>query len=682
MAGRTHPAGGHPARRAAELRRTIERHNYLYHVAGEPEITDAEYDSLLRELFDLEAAHPELVTPDSPTQRVGATPATEFPSVSHRVPLLSLDNAFGEEEAREFEARVRRFLESDAPIEWTAEPKIDGLAVNLTYERGLFVRGATRGDGTTGEEITGNLRTIRSIPLRLRSEEREAPEVLEVRGEVYLPVRDFARLNEERSDAGEPPFANPRNSAAGSLRQLDPSITARRPLALFVYGTGYVTGAEFPTQWETLRALRALGLPVNPEARLCGSFEEALAAYAAIREKRESFPYEIDGVVLKVNDRALQEKLGQKSRSPRWAIAYKFEPLDAETVVEEIGVQVGRTGTLTPVAHLRPVPVGGVVVSRATLHNAKEIERKDIRPGDHVIVHRAGEVIPEVVRSLPEKRRGRPRKFKMPGACPACGSEVVREEILIRCVNLACPAQVEERIRHFASRRAMDVEGLGEKLVHQLVSTGLVRDVSDLYALRAEDVAGLERMAEKSAANLIAALNASRAARLERFVNALGIRHVGETVAKLLARSFGSLRALEEATLEELQSVRGIGPEVAASVRDFFAQEANRAVIARCLERGLKIVDEGPRRIEAPALGPLSGKIFVLTGELSAMTREAAKEKVEALGARASGSVSSKTSYVVAGVDPGSKLKKATALGVPVLNETQFLELLRKHEEE
>ena len=658
-------------RRIEELRELIRYHNYRYYVLDSPEISDAEYDRLFRELQELEEKFPEFVTPDSPTQRVGAQPAEEFGTVPHTIPMLSLDNAMDEEEVREFDERVKKFLGTDEDIEYVAEPKLDGLGVELVYERGKLVVGSTRGDGFVGEDVTQNLRTIRAVPLVLLG---DPPERLEVRGEVIMHIEDFRELNRRRAEEGEPPFANPRNAAAGSVRQLDPRITASRPLDIFFYGVGQVVGREFSTHWEVLQALRSWGLRTNPLNRLCRNVDEAVDYYRELTEIREELPYEADGIVIKVNRLDLQRRLGEKARSPRWAIAYKFPPRQATTVIKDIVVQVGRTGVLTPVAIMEPVHVGGVEVKRATLHNQDEIDKKDVRIGDTVIVQRAGDVIPEVVAVVKERRTGKERPFRMPERCPVCGAKVVRlpDEAAHRCTNSACPAQVKERIRYFASKNAMDIEGLGVKLVAQLVDRGLVKDVGDLYFLTKEQLASLDRMAEKSAENLLEALERSKEREPARVLCALGIRHVGEHVARVLMDHFGSIDRLAKASADELESVPGIGPEVAGSVVDFFSHEENMRVLEKLKRAGLKF------EVEKEAARPLSGKKFVFTGTLSSMTRSEAEELIRKLGGEASSSVSRRTDYVVVGENPGSKLERARQLGVKTITEEEFLRMVGK----
>lgn len=660
-------------KRIQKLRAEIERHNRLYYVEDSPQITDAEYDRLFRELLDLEAAFPELLTPDSPTQRVGGAPLDKFSQVTHRIPLLSLENAFNEAEIMEFDERVKRFLgvAGDKEMEYVCEPKMDGLAVELVYENGEFTTGSTRGDGVTGEDITRNLKTVRSIPLRLAAE--HPPRLLEVRGEVYLPLEPFQKFNAEREEAGEPPFANPRNAAAGSLRQLDSRITAKRPLAIFCYAPGEVEGAEFSSQSHFLAAIPQWGFPINPLIRRVSGVRGILDFYAEMAEKRDSLPYEIDGVVVKVDSFALQRELGEKSRSPRWAVAIKFPPRQAVTVVEDIIPSVGRTGVITPTAHLKTVEVSGVMVSRATLHNWEEMERKDIRIGDTVIIERAGDVIPAVVSVLVEKRTGAEMALPIPQACPECGSEVVKipGEVAVRCMGLSCPAQIRETIMHFASRHAMDIDGLGEKYIEQLLRLGLVRNVADLYYLTKADFMRFDRMGDKLAENLLTAIEGSKERELSRFIFALGVRHVGEHTAKLLASSFGSVENLEKATEEELVSIREVGPQVAQSIRTFFHNSENIRVIERMTAAGV-----APSVQVKKVGGRFTGKTFVFTGALTRFTRDDAKRMAEDAGGHAAGSVSRKTDFVVAGAEAGSKLEKARQLGVRVLTEDEFLKLL------
>ena len=664
------------SRRVAELRKEINHHNYLYYVEDAPEIPDAEYDRLLRELQQLEQQYPQLITPDSPTQRVGAEPVKAFGQVKHAIPMLSLDNAFSDEEVREFDRRVRERLGRQEPIEYVAEPKLDGLAISIRYVEGVLVQAATRGDGVTGEDVTHNVRTIAAVPLRLMAE--GYPAVLEVRGEVYMPKAGFEKLNRKARERGEKEFANPRNAAAGSLRQLDPRITAERPLAFFCYGLGEVEGgAVAEDHYRTLLKLKQWGIPVSPETKCCHGAEALLDYYREVEQRRNTLPYEIDGVVYKVSRFDRRDILGFVARAPRWAIAHKFPAQEEMTRLLDIEVQVGRTGALTPVARLEPVHVGGVMVSNATLHNEDEIKRKDIRIGDTVIVRRAGDVIPEIVGVVLSKRPRDARLFEMPSRCPVCGSEVIRAEgeAVARCSGgLFCAAQRKQAIKHFASRKAMDIDGLGDKLIEQLVDEGLIEDVADLYHLTHTQLASLERMGDKSAINLLTAIEKSKATTLPRFLFAIGIREVGEATALNLARHFGTLEAIEQADLETLQSVPDVGPIVAAHIHAFFRQSHNIEVIDKLIAAGV----HWPKveRVEEKAQ-PLAGKTFVLTGTLESMSRSEAKEKLQALGAKVSGSVSKKTDYVVAGADAGSKLAKAQTLGIKVLDEEALLHIIR-----
>ncbi len=655
------------------LRDEVDHHNYLYYVLDNPEVPDSEYDRLLRELQRLEAEYPELITPDSPTQRVGAEPLEEFAQVEHALPMLSLDNAFSETEMEEFDRRVRERLGTDEKIAYAAEPKLDGLAVSLRYEKGRLIQAATRGDGSRGEDVTLNVRTIPSIPLRLMGE--GWPELLEVRGEVYMPKAGFEALNEKARREGEKSFANPRNAAAGSLRQKDPAITAERPLAFFCYGFGQVSeDALAATHSESMKRLAGWGLRTSPELKCVRGAEGCLAYFQALGERRDSLEYEIDGVVFKVDRFDLQEQLGFVSRAPRWAIAHKFPAVEEVTRLLAIDVQVGRTGALTPVARLEPVQVAGVTVTNATLHNEDEIRRKDIRIGDTVIIRRAGDVIPQVVSVVLDRRPADVKAFEMPTVCPVCGSDVerVEGEAVTRCSgNLFCPAQRKEAIKHFASRRAMDIEGLGDKLVDQMVDAEMIADPAGLYALAADQVAAMERMGEKSAANLIDALETSKQTTLPRFLFALGIREVGESTARSLALHFGDLEPLQAASLEALQEVEDVGPIVAEHVVAFFRQPHNLDVIQKLKQAG---VHWDPIEVSASAQ-PLAGKTFVLTGTLS-RPRNQIKEQLQALGAKVAGSVSKKTDYLVAGEEVGSKLEKAKSLGVTVLNEAGLTALL------
>jgi DNA ligase (NAD+) len=663
------------AAQAEKLRDEINRANYRYYVLDDPEISDAEYDKLLRRLEALERQHPELATPDSPTQRVGAAPSEKFGVVVHRRPMMSLGNAMDAEEMREFDKRIKRLLKSDTDVEYVAEVKLDGLGIELVYVDGRLKVGSTRGDGTNGEDVTQNIRTIKSVPLRLQHPEHnksKIPRLLEVRGEVIIPRKAFAKMNQEREEAGEPLFANPRNAAAGALRQLDPKITASRPLDVFLYAPGVIEGATFKSQWEFLQGIKALGLRVNPLSRVCNGIDAILEYWNEITEKRQELDYEADGVVAKVNSYPLQEQLGEVSRSPRWAIAYKFKAQQAETVVEKIEVQVGRIGSLTPVGKLRPVQLAGVTISNTSLHNLDEIRRKDIRERDTVLIERAGDVIPYVIRVT---REGHPRAkpFEMPTHCPECGAAIVHEEgeVGYFCVNANCPARMRESIRHFASKGCLDIEGLGDKLVGQLVEKGLVKELDDLFGLTKEQLAGLERMAEKSAQNVLDAIQKARKTTLDRFINGLGIRHVGEHTARQLALKFKTMDALATASEDDLLGVRDIGSEVAHSIREYFDEPRN----LKAVQRLIKILEvEPPAEVEGR--GALRDKTFVLTGTLESMTREEAERRIMAAGGRVTSSVSRKTDFVVAGTEPGSKLKKAQDLGVRVLDEKGLASVL------
>ncbi len=661
------------AQRAAELRDNIDYHNYRYYSLDDPLVPDAEYDRLLRELQSLENQYPELITAQSPTQRVGAAPAEAFGEVVHTVPMLSLANAFEEQELVDFDRRVRERLGVEE-VEYAAETKLDGLAASIRYEDGLLVSGATRGDGTRGEDVTRNIRTIKAVPLHLRGD--DFPRVLEVRGEVFMTEEGFRRLNDEQARREEKAFANPRNAAAGGLRQLDPRITAERPLTMVCYGVGEVSEGRLPSSHTGVLAhLKHWGFRVSPEMAAVQGVDGCRNYYLQVLARRESLGYAIDGVVFKVNDIAEQERLGAISRAPRWAIAYKFPAEEELTRVRDIDVQVGRTGTLTPVARLEPVQVGGVIVTNATLHNQDELDRKDVRIGDTVVVRRAGDVIPEVARVVKDRRPRRTRRFTLPDRCPVCGSEVIRMvgEVAARCSGgLYCPAQRKQAVRHFASRRAMDIEGLGEKLVDQLVDAGLVHSILDIYSLTEEQVAALDRMGKKSAANLVAAIATSRDTTLARFLYALGIRDVGEATALAIATHFGDLRRLRAADEECLQEVPDVGPVVARQITSFFAEAHNQEVLD-----GLVKVIRWPAQAPRPVGdAPLAGKRFVITGTLDAMPRDEAKRRLEALGAKVSGSVSRKTDYLVAGAKSGSKRGKAQELQVTILDEKKFLELI------
>lgn len=659
------------------LRNDIRRHNKLYYVDDNPEVSDAEYDRLMRRLQDLEAAHPELVTPDSPTQRVGAMPLDKFTTVTHTVPMLSLSNAMNEDEVREFDDKIKRILGSADEIEYVFEAKIDGLAVEVIYENGVFTVGSTRGDGVTGEDVTQNLKTIHSIPLHLVGQPGTTfPARLEARGEVYMDKETFEALNKERIQSDEALLANPRNAAAGSLRQLDSAETAQRPLKALFYAIGAFEGITFQTHWDMLEYFKSLGLRTNPVNRICKGINEVIERYRELGEQRESLPYEIDGTVIKVNRLHLQQELGFVSRSPRWAIAFKFPPKQETTKILDILVQVGRTGALTPVAVLEPINLRGVQVSRATLHNQDEIDRKDIRIGDTVVVQRAGDVIPEVVKIVETKRTGSERKFMMPQLCPVCQGAVVRPEgeSVHRCTNPDCPAKQIGSLEHFVSKRAMDIEGVSTKLLELFVNNGLMKDAADLYYLKKEQLVSLERMADKSAENVIQAIDRSKRPTLSRFLHALGIRHVGEHTAKVLANYFGSLDRLKAAEEAELTTVYEIGPEVAKSVYAYFHNPQTEQLLQKFVQGGVQVVN--PEGVTAQQR--FSGKTFVLTGTMDAYTRDAAKDVIEKSGGRVVSSVSKNTDYVVAGRDPGSKLAKAQQLGVKILNEQEFTQLVGK----
>lgn len=661
------------ASRIAALREEIRRHDSLYYVKDRPEISDAQYDRLFRELHDLEQAHPELVTPDSPTQRVGAPPLDELAKVSHALPMLSLDSILDPDEVRAFDQRMKRELEV-SDVGYTAEPKFDGLSVELVYDDGLFVRGATRGDGLTGEDVTVNLRTIKSLPLQLQSRSG-CPDHFVARGEVYMRLDDFNRLNRRITERGEEAFANPRNAAAGSLRQLDSSITATRPLVVTCYELMASSAAPAPTHWDEIEWLACWGLPVPTHRRRCHGIDEVVAFHAETEAMRDALSYEIDGIVVKVDRRDWQDRLGMKSRSPRWAIAFKFTPRKEVTVVEDIAVSVGRTGTLTPLALLKPVEVGGVTISRATLHNADEVARKDIRIGDTVKVERAGDVIPAIAERVPVPGEHRAEPFAMPDRCPVCESTVAREGAYFYCTGQSvCPAQMKGAIEHFASKSAMNIEGLGKKTVAQLVDRGMVKDLADLYRLDATQLSTLDGFAERSTSLLLDAIQRSKSVSLDRFLMGLGIRQVGQHIAKVLARECGSLDVVMAATQEQLEQIKEIGPEISASLSAYFAEQQNRHVIERLISSGLQ-VHSTPVTHQTKA-GALSGKTVVFTGWLDRFTRDEAKRITETLGGRVSSSVSTHTSYVVAGRDPGSKLEQAKALGVHVLTEQEFAELV------
>ena len=662
------------------LREEIERHNHLYYVLDRPEVSDSEYDTKLKRLQTLEAEHPELADEASPTRRVGAAPREGFGKVRHTVPMLSLANAMSREETEEFEARIRRFLNHTGPLEYVAEHKLDGIAVELVYEEGLLVQGSTRGDGTTGEDITANLKTVRSVPLRLRSPHRKQPRDggptlpprLEIRGEIILSKKGFAQVNAQQVERGEPEFMNPRNAAGGSLRQLDSRITASRPLEIFCHSSASLDGLEVSTHWEFLELCRELGLRTNPENRRCASLEEVIRYYEWTEARREALPHEIDGVVIKVNSLDLQRRLGERDRSPRWAVAWKFKPRQAATRVLDIWPSVGRTGVITPIASLEPVNIGGVTVSNASLHNMDEVERKDIRIGDQVLVERAGDVIPYVLQSFADRRTGEEKRFHMPSACPRCGGGVRREEdeVYYRCVNVACPTKLEGGLKHFAGKHSLNIDGLGEKLVRQLVETGLVKDLADLYHLKLDALVELEHMGEKSAQNLLSRIERSKQTTLDRFLNGLSIRNVGEATAKALADHFGDVEKVLAAEEDDLLEIRDVGPEVARGISTFFAEPRNRQQVRRLLEAGVRPAWERRRA------GKLSGKRLVFTGGLSTMSRPEAQARVERLGGAVASSISKNVDYVVAGEEAGTKLKKARELGLKILSEPEFIDLV------
>ena len=657
-----------------DLRKALHRHNYRYYVLDDPEISDAEYDRMMQELQQLEEDYPRLASPDSPTARVGAPPLEKFDTVAHTIPMLSLDNAFNDQDVLDFDGRIKRNLDTQDEILYTAEPKMDGVAVELIYENGKLVTASTRGDGLVGELITTNIKTIQTVPLVMQSDGLSTiPPRLEIRGEVFIGLDAFKKLNQERIEQEMSPFANPRNAAAGSLRQLDSKITANRPLEIFFYGVGIVEDLEFESHAKLLESLKKWGFRINPLILSSAGIEAVLNYYRELDEKRHRLAYDIDGVVVKVDRIDLQQRLGATSRSPRWAIAYKFKAIQETTTLEAIEVQVGRTGVLTPVAHLKPVNVGGVTVSRATLHNEDDIRKKDVRIGDQVLVQRAGDVIPEVVKVITSRRSGDEKPFLMPKQCPVCSSTVVRMsgEAATRCINSSCSAQVKERIKHFASKGAFDIDGLGTKLVDQLVDKKLVSSFGDLFNLDETTLSQLERMGAKSAANLKDAIEQSKSIPMGRFIYALGIRHVGEHVAKLLADHFHDLQILRNCSREELVAVEGVGPTVAESIVSFFKQEQNQGIIHQILDSGVKL--KTPAQLKT---GKLKNEVFVLTGTLESLTRSQAKALIEAAGGRVSGSVSGNTDYVVAGDSPGSKLDRARELGVKIIDEAGLVELM------
>jgi DNA ligase (NAD+) len=658
------------------LRDEIRRHEDLYYLEENPEISDQEYDELIEKLRKLEAQHPELIRPDSPTQRVGGRPAEGFPEFVHRRPMLSLDNSYNIEELRAFDARCRKLADGQS-LEYVAELKIDGLSLAVHYDEGVFVRGVTRGDGFRGEDVTSNVRTIRSIPLKLNDRAKKVANEMEVRGEAYLSRKVFEKINREREEAGEPRFANPRNAAAGTLRQLDPSITSRRRLEMFAYDVLAGERKAFATHWEALNWLEKAGLRVNPHRALCKWIDEVIAFCGQMEAKREELDYEIDGLVVKVNSTAMQEEFGATGKAPRWAVAYKYAARQATTRVNDILVSVGRTGALTPVAMLEPVPLGGVTVSRSTLHNEDEIERLGLKIGDWVLIERGGDVIPKVLKVIESKRTGKEKPFKMPTKCPVCGGRVSRPEgeAVSRCIAADCPAQLIGRLLHFASRRAMRIEGLGGALADQLIQKKLVKDVADLYSLTLDDLVSLERMAKKSATNVLNQIEASKSRDLSSLIYGLGTRHVGERTAGILAREFGSLEKLAQATVEELDAVHEIGLTMAESIHDWFADPGNARLCKRLSDAGVRTEIEKAARPSAAQT--LAGKIFVLTGTLPNMSRDEATAQIEDRGGRVTSSVSKKTDFVLAGAEPGSKLDKANQLGVKVIDETEFRKLLK-----
>ena len=655
-------------KRIRELIKIIDYHDAKYYVEDDPEISDFEYDQLVSELKSLEAEHPDLILTDSPTQRVSGRPVKEFPLVEHKVQMLSLDNSYSPDDLIEFDKRVRKWL-GDEPVVYVIEPKIDGLGIALLFEKGVLVRGGTRGDGITGEDVTSNLRTIRSLPLRLREHSLLANS--EIRGEIYMPMASFKRLNEERSKAGEPPFANPRNAAAGSIRQLDPSIVASRKLDAFFYTLSY-TDHDFKTHWGCLEEMKRSGLRVNQNIDRFDSIGKVIERCLDMEGKRDQLDYEIDGMVIKVDSIEQQKRLGQTAKNPRWAIAYKFAAKQRTTKVRDILLQVGRTGAMTPVADLEPVALGGITVTRATLHNEDEVRRKDIRIGDTVLIERAGDVIPEVVKVIVEKRDGSERSFVMPTTCPVCGSKIVREddEAVARCIGSSCSAQLKQRIRHFVSRGAMDVEGFGESIISQMVDAGLIKSISDIYSLDKAALMALERVGDRSAENLLSEIAASKGRGFERLLYGIGIRHVGGTVAESLAARFKTMDELMVATKEEMLKVEGIGEIIADSVTDFFSEPSNRELIEGLIAKGLSTV------VIARSGGALQGKTFVFTGVLKKYARSEAAQKVEALGGKVGSNLTKKTDYLVVGEDPGSKLNEAEKLGVKVIGEEDFLELV------
>lgn len=654
-----------------KLSRELEYHNYLYYVKNAPEISDYEFDSMLNELKELEAEYPDLVKPDSPTQRVGGWVAEGFASVSHIVPMMSIDNITSIDGAYEFDKRVKRLLGTDGDIEYVAEPKFDGVSASLTYDGGLLTKGATRGNGLVGEDVTNNLKTIKTIPLKLKGK-KGIPDLIEIRGEVLYPIESFRKLNKELGEAGEPLFANPRNAASGAIRQLDSAITASRPLTFYGWGVGEVRGIELKTEWDLVERLRDWGFKVEDHMMTCANIDEAISYQKEMESARDNLPYEADGIVVKVNRRNYQKELGTTAKHPRWNIAYKFKPRQGTTKIKDIIVQVGRVGLLTPVADLEPVSIGGITIKRASLHTDDIIRAKDIRIGDTVLVERAGDVIPEVVMPITEKRTGKEKEFRMPDKCPVCGTGVEKEGAYYYCPNLSCPAQLKGRILYLASRRAFDIEGLGEKIVEQLLEKKLIEDPADVFYLKKEDLEPLERFAEKSASNLEAQIEKSKKVPFDRFINALSIPHVGERVAQIMAENFHDIAALMNTTAPALMDIHTIGSEIADSIVHFFTLKQNRRLIEKMLEAGVKI----QYRKKTALSDKLKGQVFVFTGSLESMTRDEAERFVAEHGGRATSSVTKKTSYVVVGSDPGSKYDKAVSLGIEILSEDEFRKMM------
>ncbi len=685
-----------------DLRAKIRYHNGKYYVENMPEIADYEYDQLMKELGMLESSHPQLITPDSPTQRVGGEPVSEFKPFEHRIPMLSIDNTYSEDELREFDNRIRRILKDDRQndssarlndvvgqeperadnvepvdgIEYVIEHKIDGVAITLWYENGVFTHGATRGNGFRGDDVTTNLRTVKDIPLRFLSGNHiKIPPVIEIRGEIYMPNKDFQKLNQRREEAGEPQFANPRNAAAGSLKLLDPQTTAKRPLRLFAYAFGYSENSKFTSHIECLEAIEKFGLPVNPHYELCKNIEEAVSYCNSWESRRDELDYQVDGMVIKVNSLELHDKLGSTSKAPRWVISYKYHPEEATTKIESIKVQVGKTGTLTPVAEFDPIGLCGTVVGRASLHNFDEIERKDIREGDHVVVRKAGEIIPQVVKVLKEKRTGSEKQFDIPERCPACGSDVIKEEVYLKCYNPQCIAQAKRKIMYFASRNAMDIEGLGPALIEQLVDKKVIKDYADIYSLKLDDLEPLERMGEKSAQNLIDAIEESKIRDLHLLVCALGIQNIGTHAAEVLSKHFGTLDKLMKASVDELEEIFEIGNIMAKSIVDFFSNSHTQDVINKLNAAGVNL---SATHKEANTVSDLAGKSFVVTGTLNGYTRKEIEDIIKKLGGKVSSSVSGKTDFLIAGESPGSKFEKAEELGTAILNKEEFEKLIQK----